>query len=101
MAKKISKIIDIQKYDTEFQMLVRKLFYDKVNTSDNDTDTDTEELLYLLNAPEQYEFEDKMLVFAKENPDATLHEFVRYFDITCPDGLPLGDDGSDLLNEDD
>lgn len=99
MSKKISELIDISKYDTEFQTLMRNLFYDDVDL--NGGREDTEELLYILNAPEQYEFEDEMMDFAKKNPNATLHEFVHYFDITCPDGLPPGDDGEDLLDNDD
>lgn len=98
MAKKISEIIDIRKYDTEFQMLMLDLFYDSVDSNGNEEET--EELLYVLNAPEQYKFEDEMMTFAKENPNASLHEFAHYFDIACPDGLPPGDDGSDLLDDD-
>lgn len=98
MAKKISEIIDIRKYDTEFQMLMLDLFY--VQWIQTVTKKKTEELLYVLNAPEQYKFEDEMMTFAKENPNASLHEFAHYFDIACPDGLPPGDDGSDLLDDD-
>lgn len=70
MAKKISEIIDIRKYDTEFQMLMLDLFYDSVDSNGNEEET--EELLYVLNAPEQYKFEDEMMTFAKENPNAFI-----------------------------
>ncbi len=56
-------------------------------------------LLCLLNAPEQYENEDEMLAYAKARPEATMKELVEYWDSITPDGLPPGDDGADLLDD--
>lgn len=49
---------------------------------------DENELLMLLNAPEQYEVEPEMLAYAKEHPDATVTELCEYFDKIAPEGLP-------------
>jgi hypothetical protein len=50
--------------------------------------------------PYQYRTEVYVLRYVKEHPDATLKEVADYFDLITPDGLPPGDDGSDLLDDD-
>ena len=49
---------------------------------------DENELLLLLNAPEQYEIEPEMLKYAKEHEKATIEEMVDFFREIVPDGLP-------------
>jgi len=57
--------------------------------------------LFMINAPEQYGVEDEMLEYLKDNPEATVIDLIEYFDGLVPDGtLPIGDDGSDLLEDD-
>ena len=60
---------------------------------------DENNLLWLLNAPEQYDIETEMMEYAKKHPDATLKELVEYFDKIVPPGLAPGDDGADLLDD--
>ena len=45
-------------------------------------------LLWLLNAPEQYEVEDQMLTYAKAHEKADMKELMDYFDSIAPQGLP-------------
>ena len=49
---------------------------------------DENNLLWLLNAPEQYEIEPEMLEYAKKHPNATMKELVEYFRKIVPPGLP-------------
>ena len=57
--------------------------------------------LFMLNAPQKYGGEDEMLKYLKDNPEATLSELLEHFDEIVPYGtLPVGDDGSDLLEDD-
>lgn len=56
--------------------------------------------LWLLYAPAQYKVEASMLAYAKQHPDASSAELCNYFDTIAPEGLPPGDDGADLLEDD-
>lgn len=47
-----------------------------------------QDLLFLLNAPAQYEAEPQMLDYAKKHPQATMRELITYFESFVPDGLP-------------
>lgn len=49
--------------------------------------------------PAAYQVEDEMLEFVENHKDASLREILDYFLLITPDGLPPGDDGSDLLDE--
>lgn len=62
--------------------------------------TDENNLVWLLNAPEQYEVEEKMLEFAESHPNASMEDLLRHFDSIVPDGLAPGDSGADLLEDD-
>ncbi|MEG3029043.1 MAG: hypothetical protein RR827_01425 [Oscillospiraceae bacterium] len=70
--------------DTEFQKLVRERY----SLSENPSYEEQGNFLCLLNAPEQYENEDEMLKYAKENPNITAKELCAYWDKITPDGLP-------------
>ena len=72
--------------ESEWVLLVRER-YDRGQSSDMSYE-DEGDLLCLLNAPEQYEVEDKMLKYAKEHKKATMKEMVTYFDSIAPHGLP-------------
>ncbi|MCD7838216.1 MAG: hypothetical protein LUG65_04815 [Clostridiales bacterium] len=50
-------------------------------------------------APYQYENEEVMLAYIKQNPIATLKEVSDYFSEITPPGLAPGDDGADLLED--
>ncbi|MCD8353755.1 MAG: hypothetical protein LUC47_05530 [Clostridiales bacterium] len=52
-----------------------------------------------LYAPYQYETEEAMLAYIKQNPTATLKEVFDYFGEITPPGLAPGDDGADLLED--
>ena len=56
--------------------------------------------LALLDGPEAYQNEDEMLKYVEDHPDATLDNLMDYWDSITPDGLPPGDDGADLLDDD-
>lgn len=53
-------------------------------------------LIWLLNAPEQYQVEEEMLTYATTHPEADMEELLKYFDSIVPPGLAPGDDGEDL-----
>lgn len=55
---------------------------------------------FMLDAPEQYGVEDKMLDYLKKNPNINVLGLLDYFDEIVPDGLAPNDDGLDLLEED-
>ncbi len=52
-------------------------------------------------APHYYGTEEAVLNYVKENEKATLAEVANYFNEITPSGLAPGDDGSDLLVDDD
>ena len=56
--------------------------------------------LFMFLAPKQYGVEDEMLKYLKDNPEATVIELLDFFDEIAPEGLPDGDDGSDLIEDD-
>lgn len=65
---------------TEFQKLVDEKF--------NNSDIHKADYLFILNGPEQHCVEDEMLIFAKDNPNATIDQFIEFFDSIAPPGLP-------------
>lgn len=74
----------IQEQESEFVQLVRERY----DTDDEMSYEDEQTLLFLLNAPEQYEVEPEMLKYAKEHPDISARELALYFHTFVPDGLP-------------
>ena len=70
--------------ESEWVQLVRKRYEPEGEMSYEDEN----DLLMLLNAPEQYEVEPEMLEYAKAHPKATVKELIDYFDSIAPDGLP-------------
>ncbi len=66
---------------------------------ENGTYEEKGDYLWIINAPEQYQNEDEMLDFVEKNPNATLKEVNNYWDEITPDGLAPGDDGADLLED--
>ena len=60
---------------------------------------DENNLLWLLNAPEEYQVEDEMLEYAQKHPDADMKELIGYFDKVAPNGLAPGGDREDLADE--
>ena len=75
-----------EKTESEWVMLVRERYEPAPDVKMSYKDEN--ELLMLLNAPEQYEVETDMLAYAKEHPDATATELCEYFDEIAPAGLP-------------
>lgn len=57
--------------------------------------------LCLINGPVQYQNDDQMMAYAKDHPHATLMELRFYWHEITPPGLAPGDDGADLLEDDD
>ena len=70
--------------ESEFVQLVRERYEPDVEMSY----ADEQDLLFLLNAPEQYEVEPEMLKYAKSHPNSTMRELIGYFHSFVPDGLP-------------
>ena len=71
--------------ESEFIQLVRERYEPEGEMSY----ADEQDLLFLLNAPAQYEVEPEMLKYAKSHPNSTMRELIGYFDSFVPDGLPL------------
>lgn len=57
--------------------------------------------LFLINGPEQYHNEDKMLKFIQNHPNATMNEVWDYFDEITPHGYPPGTTEEDFWNDED
>lgn len=74
----------MQEQESEFIQLVRERYDPGGEMSYEDEQT----LLFLLNAPEQYEVESEMLKYAKEHPDISARELALYFHSFVPDSLP-------------
>ena len=81
---------------TEFEKLIRERYEPDGEMEFNEES----KLLLLLNGPLHYQNEEKMLEYAENHPDATMDELIDYGDSITPDGLAPGDDGSDLLEDD-
>lgn len=82
---------------TKFEKLIRDRY-----EPDGDMEFNEEsKLLLLLNGPFHYQNEEEMLEYAEAHPDATMDELIDYWDSITPDGLAPGDDGADLLEEED
>lgn len=77
---------DFSEVESDWVDWVRKKFEppDDVELSYKDENN----FLWLVNAPGQYEVEEKMLAYAKEHPEASKEELIDYFDRIVPDGLP-------------
>ena len=73
-----------QEQESEFIQLVRERYDPGGEMSYEDEHT----LLFLLNAPEQYEVEPEMLKYAKEHPKISARELMLYFHSIVPDSLP-------------
>ena len=73
-----------QEQESEFVQLVRERYEPEGEMNYEDEQT----LLFLLNAPEQYEVEPEMLKYAKEHPDISARELALCFHSFVPDGLP-------------
>lgn len=86
------------KYDLDNEYI--RIIFERYDPGDNPDYTEENNFLWLLNAPEQYQVELEMLEYIKEHPDADTEELLDYFDVVAPSGLPPGDDGSDLLDDD-
>ena len=61
---------------------------------------DEMDYLFMLNAPEQYGVENEMLKYLNDDSHHSVRELFEYFDVIAPKGLPIGDDGYDLLEDD-
>lgn len=73
-------------YESEWVQLIRERY-----EPDPDVEMSYEDennLLWLLNAPEQYQVEEEMLQYAKQHPQETMKELLLYFDSIVPEGLP-------------
>ena len=73
-----------QSVESEFVQLIRERYEPEGEMRF----ADEQNLLFLLNAPEQYEVEPEMLKYAKEHPRSTMRELIDYFHSIVPDGLP-------------
>jgi hypothetical protein len=81
---------------TEYRTLFESRF-----KKDNMDYAEEQDYLFMLNAPEQYGVEVEMLNYLKNNSDISVRGMFDYFDKLVPDGtLPIGFDGSDLLEDD-
>ena len=81
--------------ETSFQKRLRE----KYGESElNQYDQDIYEWLY--DAPQYYGNDLEMDDFFSEHPDASLLELDKYWESITPDGLAPGDDGEDLLEDD-
>lgn len=77
-----------------------KIITERYGKYKNGTYEEKGDYSWILYAPEQYLTEEKMLDYVKKNPKATLKDVAYYADKITPDGLPPGDDGADLLEDD-
>ncbi|MCD8327599.1 MAG: hypothetical protein LUC25_00715 [Ruminococcus sp.] len=78
-----------------------KIIEERYGQYKNGTYEERGDYSWIFDAPEQYLTEGKMLDYVKKNPEATLKDIAYYADKITPDGLAPGDDGSDLLVDDD
>ncbi len=78
-----------------------KIIEERYGQYKNGTYEESNDYLWMFDAPEQYLNEGEMLEYVKSHPEATLKEILNYFDEITPDGLPPGIDASDLLVDDD
>lgn len=78
---------------TEFVKLMVDRFSDDVYGSNNYEDV--ADYLYIINAPGQSGLEPEMLEFAKAHPDATVKEFIDYFESMDPEIVGEDDDDED------
>ncbi len=67
----------------------------------NGTYEESNDYLWVLEGPEDYQTEAVMLDYVKKHTSATLKDVFKYFNEVTPDGLPPGFDASDLLVDDD
>ena len=70
--------------ESEFIQLVRERY----DPGGEMSYADENNLLFLLNAPEQYEVEPQMLEYAKAHPDISAKDLMEYFHEIVPPGLP-------------
>lgn len=89
--------INYDKYTTEYQKYIINRFSESIpEIVDSPCDEETRrnhhtygDFLCVLEAPKPYGVEKEMLVFGKNNPEATLKDFVKYFlSITTDDFSP-------------
>lgn len=83
--------------ETEFVKLVR----DRFDHGQKMTYAEEARFLWLLDAPEAYHNEDKLLKYLGEHPEATMDEAMDYWMSITPEGLPPGMDPAELLEDDD
>lgn len=81
-----------------FVIKMEKRFADFLHSDDESVRDGAEWFIY---GSQQYEIEAEAEDFLKKNPDPTAKELNAFFDRTCPGGLAPGDDGADLLDDDD
>ena len=87
---------------TEYQNLIVER-YGKIVYPDGEHPVSYEmynDYLAMLNMPKGYQNEKEMLAYAEAHPDATLKDLLHYFVLITPPGLAPGDDGADLLDDD-
>lgn len=77
-----------------------KIIKERYGQYKNGTYEEKGNYLWIVNAPEQYQNESEMLEFVEKNPNATLKEVFSYWNKITPAGLAPGDDGADLLEDD-
>ena len=83
--------------ETRFQKLIRERYDHGQEMSYAEEGT----FLCLLNGPNAYQNEDKMLEYAEANPDISMEDLVDYWYSITPEGLPPGMDPDELLRDDD
>lgn len=76
----------MKEQESKWVTLVRKRY--EGNTKIKPSYENDCNLLFLLNAPEQYEVEDQMLEYAQKNQNATMSELLDFFDTVATHGLP-------------
>lgn len=82
--------------ETKFQELIRKRY----DHGQKMSYAEEGNFLCLLNGPNAYQNEGKMLEYAEENPDISLEELVTHWHSITPEGLPPGMDPDELLRDD-
>lgn len=87
---------------TPYMKLIEKRFHDQVfdaagKPRDNKIHGD---YLCALEAPFDYQNESEMMEYVESHPEASIEDVSHYFDLITPNGLPPGDDGADLLDDD-
>ncbi|MCC8191834.1 MAG: hypothetical protein LIO41_02175 [Ruminococcus sp.] len=78
-----------------------KIIEERYGQYKNGTYEEKGDYSWIFDAPEQYLTEEKMLEYVKSHPKATIKEVSCYAGNITPIGLAPGDDGSDLLVDDD